>query len=187
MTFLCAWALYCAASPAPSLEFALAAQTSRADAPARVGHSRPGQEDSAASSPEAEVLTNLKAQAIGSATVADLDMPDEYLKRVAGRILRASFEENFRIVVPDEKPAADKPTRDPPRDKSSNGAIDPSTGEIADPKSHPSSTTGARTAAPASAQSSWPASPWLIGGGIGVCCLMIAAAMRRARRRGARA
>jgi hypothetical protein len=55
---------------------------------------------------EEEVVANLKQQKIGSATLADLDLPEEYLKRVAGRILRASFEENFRIVVPDV-PSAD--------------------------------------------------------------------------------
>jgi hypothetical protein len=75
-----------------------------------------------AASPEAEVVANLKHQPIGNATVADLEMPDEYLRRVAGRILRASFEENFRIVVPEEKDAANK---DAASKDSGPGAQDP--------------------------------------------------------------
>lgn len=111
-------------------------------------------------SPEAEVLANLKQQAVGSATVADLDMPDEYLQRVAGRILRASFEEHFRIVVPDEKSPPDKSSLDPASTKSSGGT-------------------------PAINGNPWPSLRWVIGGGIGVCGLVIAMAARRARRRGA--
>jgi hypothetical protein len=57
-------------------------------------------------SPADEVVRNLKQQPIGTATLDDLGLSDEYLERVAGRILRTSFEQNFRVVVADEKPAS---------------------------------------------------------------------------------
>jgi hypothetical protein len=57
-------------------------------------------------SPADEVLRNLKQQKIGTATLDDLGLPSEYLERVAGRILRTSFEQSFRVVVADEKSAS---------------------------------------------------------------------------------
>jgi hypothetical protein len=57
-------------------------------------------------SPADEVLQNLKQQPIGTATLDDVGLPNEYLERVAGRILRTSFEQNVRVVVADEKPAS---------------------------------------------------------------------------------
>ena len=50
---------------------------------------------------EREVLDNVKHQALGSGTVEDLAMPDDFLRRVADRVIRASFEERYRIVVND--------------------------------------------------------------------------------------
>jgi hypothetical protein len=50
---------------------------------------------------EAQVLGNVRAQRIGPATVADLHLPDPFLRRVANRVLQLSFQENFRIVVSD--------------------------------------------------------------------------------------
>ncbi len=58
---------------------------------------------------EAEVLENVKRQPLADGTVADLGLPDEFLRRVADRIVRSSYEERYRIVVRD--PAA--PAREP--------------------------------------------------------------------------
>jgi hypothetical protein len=48
------------------------------------------------------VLDNLKHEPLGSGTVEDLATPDDFLRRVADRVVRASFEERYRIVVKDE-------------------------------------------------------------------------------------
>lgn len=61
---------------------------------------------------EDEVLGNLKSQPIGPATLDDLALPEEFLKRVGDRVIRASFEERYRIVVPDPKPEDAKPAAD---------------------------------------------------------------------------
>jgi hypothetical protein len=63
---------------------------------------------------EDEVLANVKAQQIGPATVADLALPDDFLRRVADRVIRSSFEDRYRIVVPDPKPDATKSTTSEP-------------------------------------------------------------------------
>ncbi len=52
-------------------------------------------------SAEAQVLANVRAQPVGPATVADLNLPEPFLKRVANRVLQLSFQENFRVVVAD--------------------------------------------------------------------------------------
>jgi hypothetical protein len=75
-------------------------------------------------SPADEVVHNLKAEPVGTATLDDLGMPEEYLQRVAGRILRGSFEQSFRVVVADETPAG-------ARDRSAESA-----GTPAAPESH---------------------------------------------------
>lgn len=70
---------------------------------------------------EDEVLRNIKDQPLGSGTVADLGLPDEFLKRVSDRVIRASFEERYRIVVPDQPPASAMPdaaATKPPKDAS---------------------------------------------------------------------
>jgi hypothetical protein len=51
---------------------------------------------------EAEVLDNVKAQPLADGTVADLALPDEFLRRVADRIVRSSYEERYRVVVRDQ-------------------------------------------------------------------------------------
>jgi hypothetical protein len=50
---------------------------------------------------EAEVIGNIKSQAIGGHTVGDLHLSDGFLRRVADRVIRESFEERFRLVVAD--------------------------------------------------------------------------------------
>jgi hypothetical protein len=51
---------------------------------------------------EDEVLGNVRAQPLGPATVADLALPEPFLRRVADRIVRSSYEDRFRIVISDE-------------------------------------------------------------------------------------
>lgn len=46
-------------------------------------------------------LKNVKDQAVGPGTLAEVGLPEPYLRRVAEHVLRASFEDNFRIVVED--------------------------------------------------------------------------------------
>ncbi|MBL8858827.1 MAG: hypothetical protein JNL28_10005 [Planctomycetes bacterium] len=58
---------------------------------------------------EEEVLRNIKAQPLGKGTVADLALPDEFLKRMGDRVIRSSFEQQFRIVVPDPPPVSAMP------------------------------------------------------------------------------
>ena len=50
---------------------------------------------------EAEVLGNVKHQALGPGTVEDLAMPEAFLQRVADRVIRSSYEERYRVVVPE--------------------------------------------------------------------------------------
>lgn len=49
-----------------------------------------------------EVLRNVKSQPLGAGTVDDLAAPDDFLRRVSDRIIRSSFEERYRVVVPDK-------------------------------------------------------------------------------------
>ena len=50
---------------------------------------------------EQEVVENVKHQPLGLGTVEDLAMPEDFLRRVADRIVRSSYEERYRIVVKD--------------------------------------------------------------------------------------
>lgn len=52
-----------------------------------------------------EVRKNIQDQPLGDGTVADLALPEEFLRRVADRIVRSSFEERYRIVVKDAEPS----------------------------------------------------------------------------------
>lgn len=56
-----------------------------------------------------EVLENIRNQPLGDGTVADLALPEDFLKRVADRIVRSSFEERYRIVVKDAETPPSKP------------------------------------------------------------------------------
>ncbi len=62
----------------------------------------------------AEVLANIRAERIGAHTVADLNAPDTFLRRVADRIIRESFEGRFRVVVANE-PQGQSPSTPPTR------------------------------------------------------------------------
>jgi hypothetical protein len=71
------------------------------------------QAPSGAPTPEAierEVLDNVKHQPLGTGTVEDLAMPDDFLRRVADRVIRASFEERYRIVVKDDSGTRSAPS-----------------------------------------------------------------------------
>lgn len=46
-----------------------------------------------------EVVSNILAQPVGSHTVAVYDLPEAFLRRAADRVIRAAFEEQFRIVI----------------------------------------------------------------------------------------
>ena len=63
---------------------------------------------------ELEVLANVRNQPLGDGTVDDLALPEEFLRRVADRIVRSSYEERYRIVVEDPVTPAPPETADPP-------------------------------------------------------------------------
>jgi hypothetical protein len=179
MTFLCAcvlcWSLTTdfAADFAPSPAQATGKPQPSAASPA------PGQGASAAPSPLEEVIANLKREAVGPATLADLDMPDAFLARVAGRILRASYEENFRIVVPDEKPEDGKKEKAP--SPGADGGASSRSSSGSDAASVPREHTRAPDASPTSGFDALP--PLLaICAGIGLCGAAIFFGIRRARR-----
>jgi hypothetical protein len=66
---------------------------------------------------EGEVIENVKRQPLGDGTVDDLALPADFVRRVADRIVRASFEERYRIIVHDaEGPVA--PVETGSRDRS---------------------------------------------------------------------
>lgn len=83
----------------------VATQGSRLPTPAEPGSAVP-----TATEIELEVLENVKRQPLGDGTVEDLALPEEFLRRVADRIVRSSYEERYRIVVRD--PAASGKGRD---------------------------------------------------------------------------
>jgi hypothetical protein len=69
---------------------------------------------------EDEVLANIQNQPVGSATIADFRLPEDFLRRYAERIIRSSFESRYRIVVPtpDHAPA-------PPAEAASSAPVPP--------------------------------------------------------------
>jgi hypothetical protein len=54
---------------------------------------------SAADLIQSEVIANILSQPLGTATLADLNLPREFVVRIADRITRASFNERHRLVV----------------------------------------------------------------------------------------
>ncbi len=63
-----------------------------------------------------EVVANVQAQPLGTGTVGDLAIPEDLLRRLADRILRRSYEDQFRVVValPVDHSAAPEPTSQAP-------------------------------------------------------------------------
>lgn len=54
-----------------------------------------------AADPLAEVSENIRSVRVGTWSLSDLGWPSDYLSRLSGRVLRASYEENFRQIVVD--------------------------------------------------------------------------------------
>ena len=57
---------------------------------------------------QSEVIAEIRAERIGGHTVADLNLPEEFLRRVADRVIRETFENRHRVVLaekPGEEPA----------------------------------------------------------------------------------
>lgn len=52
---------------------------------------------------EEEVLSNVRSQPLGAGTVEDLALPEPFLRRIADRVVRSSFEERFRVVIADQE------------------------------------------------------------------------------------
>ena len=50
---------------------------------------------------EGEVRGNVLAQPVGPGTAGDLALPEPFVERIVGRIVRASFRDRFQRVVPD--------------------------------------------------------------------------------------
>lgn len=75
-------------------------------------HAALGQQLAAPPSPpneiEEEVLADLRRQPIGPATLGHHGYPESYLRRVADRVIRDSYERHYRIVVaaPGSQPAS---------------------------------------------------------------------------------
>lgn len=59
------------------------------------------------------MLANIRAQPLGPATVGELALPDDFLRRFADRVVRASFESNLRLVVNDADPKSVVPSVEP--------------------------------------------------------------------------
>jgi hypothetical protein len=91
-------------------------QSSPPQAPRQAAPTATGNPQDASNAPaepdisvEDEVLANIEHIEIGPVKVQALALPPEYLRRVADRIIQSSFEERFRIVVPDAPPGAAAP------------------------------------------------------------------------------
>lgn len=69
------------------------------------------------------MLANIRAQPLGPATVGELALPDDFLRRFADRVVRASFESNLRLVVNDAEPKSVAPSVEPqPRSAGSSSS-----------------------------------------------------------------
>jgi hypothetical protein len=71
--------------------------------------------------PVEQVLANLRSQPVGNHTAAVYNLPEPFQRVVAERIVRASFEDNFRIVVHDSAPPPAKPSQPPTRETYGDG------------------------------------------------------------------
>lgn len=182
MSLSCVGALICALLGNSWAKFVAEVQATPPQARVAAGDSG-GQAVAAAPSLEAQVMANLRQETIGTATLADLELPDEYLRRVAGRILRASFEENFRIVVADSpKPSSERNAETRDADAGAAPANSASSGPSSAEKPAASTESDRRKStfdAPLSIL-------WAIGVAL-VAGLAVLVALRRAKQRGARA
>lgn len=58
-----------------------------------------------AASIEREVLDNILRQPIGDTTVESLDLPQPFLRRAAGRIIRSSYQHRYHVVATNGQPS----------------------------------------------------------------------------------
>ncbi len=65
-----------------------------------------GQSRPTSGSVEQEVLQQVQQQPIGSHTVAALNLPQDFLRRVVDRIIRSSYQQRYHVVVQDDKATA---------------------------------------------------------------------------------
>jgi hypothetical protein len=97
------------------------------------------------------VIANIKGQKLGPATVADLALPDSFVRRVAGRTLQAWFGERFRIVVDDIGAANQEPLPPPASDPSQ-----PPASTVRVPCPNPPASAEAPARPPPSRNFRWP-------------------------------
>ena len=65
--------------------------------------------DDQAISIEQEVLNNILRQPLGETTVESLNLPQPFLRRVAGRIIRSSYQHRYHVVVAAESSSQTTP------------------------------------------------------------------------------
>ncbi len=77
-------------------------------------------------------MDNLRAQPVGKGTVDDLNLPEDFRRRVADRALRVSYEQRFRIVVPDAAGPASSTTAPtiPPSNPLPTKPVQPPSGRV---------------------------------------------------------
>ncbi len=81
-----------------------------------VGQSRPASQAAsqpASTSVEDEVFANILNQRIGDRLVADDGLPDEFVRRIADRVIRASYQQRYRIVYDDRPGGTSQPGSSP--------------------------------------------------------------------------
>lgn len=67
----------------------------------------PGPDPQLSPSIEQDLLTRLKGQPIGQGTLESVDVPDEFLRRVADRIIRMDYQKRYRMVLRSDVAHAD--------------------------------------------------------------------------------
>lgn len=117
---------------------------------------------------EQEIRANILNQTVGSASVADLGLPDEFVRRFADRVVRSSFEDRYRIVV------ASAPSTQPDATPSASTPALTNT-----PSATPPPTTPATTK-----QTNAKVELFVIMGGAIVVIILAATAVRRAKSKG---
>lgn len=75
---------------------------------------------------EDEVLRNILSQKVGARTVAEDSLPESFLRRVADRIIRATYQQRFRSVV-DDRAVATQPGTAPAEAGTNGGSLSVST------------------------------------------------------------
>jgi len=118
---------------------------------------------------EQEVLNNILHQQIGEETVDSLNLPRPFLRRVADRIIRASYQQQYHVVVADvdEALSAVPPSQDNTKATTDKGKRIPPAGTD-------------RNASGATTHRSWPY--WV---GLGLLVVAAGAVVALGRGRGA--